>query len=286
MLVAWQFEETARKLKTEAQIRRVMSDLFQAISDEPLPAGTIREFFLGWIGRKRAENADRTSERYSAVATEFLEHLGERSRLDLNYLNSKDILSFRDTLVRRVAPSTVNHQIKILRIALNQAKREGLLQTNPAAQVMRVKLSGDEMERRAFSLPELKAILQVATDEWRGMIAFGLYTGQRLGDIARLTWNNIDLDRQEIRFATAKTKRRTVLPIAAPLSEYLLSLSPAGAPEQPLFPKLAAKLGPSNRAGALFKPISRSPRGGWFGLAAESSWNRERKRHPKTSECD
>jgi integrase len=28
------------------------------------------------------------------------------------------------------------------------------------------------------------------------MILFGLYTGQRLGDIARLTWANVDLPGQ------------------------------------------------------------------------------------------
>jgi integrase len=27
--------------------------------------------------------------------------------------------------------------------------------------------------------------------EWRSMILFGLYSGQRLGDIAKLTWANI-----------------------------------------------------------------------------------------------
>jgi hypothetical protein len=31
-----------------------------------------------------------------------------------------------------------------------------------------------------------------ANDEWRSMILFGLYTGQRLGDIATLRWNNLD----------------------------------------------------------------------------------------------
>jgi integrase len=251
MLIAWGYEEAARKLKTEAQIRRVMSDLFQSISGDPLPAGTIGEFLRAWISLKQAENADRTAERYASVAEAFLTHLGDRSKLDLNYLTAKDILSFRDKLLKRVAPSTVNQHVKILRVALNQAKREGLIQTNPAAQVMRVKLAGDEVERRAFTLPELKQILRVATDEWRGMIAFGLYTGQRLGDIARLTWNNVDVERQEIRFATAKTKRRTVLPIAAPLLDYLTSVPAAEDATQPLFPKLAARLRSSNRAGTL-----------------------------------
>jgi integrase len=34
------------------------------------------------------------------------------------------------------------------------------------------------------------------------MIKFGLYTGQRLSDIAALTWSNIDLERNFIRLTT------------------------------------------------------------------------------------
>jgi integrase len=297
MIIAWKFEEVAQKLKTEAQIRRVMSDLFASIHGEPLPSDTIAKFLRGWITLKDAENAERTVERYASVAEDFLTYLGDRSKLDLNYLTTKDILSFRDKLLKRVAPSTVNQHVKILRIALNQAKRQGLIQINPAAQVTRVKLAGDEIERRAFTLPELKQILRVATDEWKGMIAFGLYTGQRLGDIARLTWNNIDVERQEIRFAAVKTKRRTVLPIAAPLFDYLTSLPAADDAAQPLFPKLAARLRSSNRAGTLsnqFHDIlvaaglaaSRSHRGTGKGRAARrkaSSISYHSLRHTATS---
>ncbi len=251
MLVAWRYEEAARKLRTEAQIRRVISELFETVSGEKLPSGSIEQFLRGWIERKRSENADRTAARYAAVVQQFLAHLGEAAQLDLSQLNAKHVLSFRTSLLKRVAPATVNHNIKVLRVALNQAKREGLIQTNPAAEVSRVKNAGDEMERRAFTLPELKRVLEVASGEWKGMIAFGLYTGQRLGDIARLTWNNVDVERQEIRFAAAKTKRRTVLPIAVPLLDYLVALPAADDSREPLFPRLAARLGPSNRASTL-----------------------------------
>jgi integrase len=37
------------------------------------------------------------------------------------------------------------------------------------------------------------------------MILFGLYTGQRLGDIATLRWNNLDVGRGELLLSTRKT---------------------------------------------------------------------------------
>lgn len=62
------------------------------------------------------------------------------------------------------------------------------------------------------------------------MVLFGLYTGQRLSDIASLWWSNIDLPRGELRLVTRKTGKTMILPIAAPLRRLLESLP---APDDP-----------------------------------------------------
>jgi integrase len=68
-----------------------------------------------------------------------------------------------------------------------------------------------------------------------------LYTGQRLGDIASLTWRNVDLDRGELAFTTQKTKRRQLVPLATPLQKYLVEELNAGDnPAEPLFPNAIA----------------------------------------------
>src|SRR5205814_6532202 len=61
--------------------------------------------------------------------------------------------------------------------------------------------------RRAFTLPEIKRILKACGDdqEWRGLILFGLYLGQRLGDLAKFTWRTVDLDAGTIAFTTDRT---------------------------------------------------------------------------------
>jgi integrase len=61
--------------------------------------------------------------------------------------------------------------------------------------------------------------------EWRGLVLFGLYLGQRLGDLAKLTWRAVDLDTGEVAFSTRKTGRRVVLPLVQPLADYLASLA-------------------------------------------------------------
>jgi integrase len=106
---------------------------------------------------------------------------------------------------------------------------------NPAAKVAILK--SPEGNRRPFTLPELRAILAVATPEWRGIVLTGFYTGQRLKDVASLTWANVDLERSEIRLATSKTGRRQVIPIAKPLREFFESLPSSDNARAPIFPK-------------------------------------------------
>lgn len=65
------------------------------------------------------------------------------------------------------------------------ARREGLLAEDPAEFVETVKQNASPA-RRPFSVPELRAILEVTDGEWRSTIIAGLYGGQRLSDAATL----------------------------------------------------------------------------------------------------
>ena len=69
---------------------------------------------------------------------------------------------------------------------------------------------------------------------------FGLYLGQRLGDLAKLTWRAVDLDTGEVAFSTRKTGRRVVLPLVQPLADYLASLPASDNPNAFIFPGAAS----------------------------------------------
>jgi len=94
---------------------------------------------------------------------------------------------------------------------------------------------------RPFTLAEIKRILKACGDnvEWRGLILFGLYLGQWLGDLAKLTWRAANLETSEIAFTTRKTGRRIVLPLVQPLVDYLSALPAGDNPNAFIFPNSA-----------------------------------------------
>jgi integrase len=222
-------------------IAQGVSDVFTAANVESLESATIKSWCGRWLETKSIEAEESTHDRYKRVIDQFTSFIGEaKSKRDLSTLQASDIGRFRDREAKELSRSTANLSVKVLRICLGEAVRQGLLTLNPAVRVKLLK-STKESKRRAFTLPEIKRILKACGDnvEWRGLVLFGLYIGQRLGDLARLTWRAVDLDSGEIAFTTRKTGRRIVLPLVQPLTDYLSGLPCSDNPNAYIFPNSA-----------------------------------------------
>ena len=219
----------------ETRARETIADIFAVANRETLPTATVKEYLAGWIDRKRLEVAANSIGEYERIALDFVDYLGARANRHMDAITTRDAAAYRDRLAKRVSGATVNKKLKIIRSAWARAVRDGVVPDNIFARVDPVKTRRTHT-RRAFTLPELHRLMGVATGEWRSMILFGLYTGQRLGDIATLTWHNVDTSVGEIRLQTTKTGRQQILPIAVPLARHIATLPAGDDPGQPLHP--------------------------------------------------
>jgi integrase len=111
---------------------------------------------------------------------------------------------------------SVNVARACIRAALYDTSRDGLVDVNEAARVPKLdEQTKGRQKRRAFTEDELRRILAVADNEWRGMVLVGAYAGLRLGDVSLLCWQNVDLANRELRFTSEKTGREMVIPSPA-----------------------------------------------------------------------
>lgn len=102
----------------------------------------------------------------------------------------------------------------------------------------------------------------VALSRWRtrnGGASFfsALYTGQRLGDLGRLIWQNIGLERRELRLVTSKTGRQQIIWMAEPLMSLLANVPAGDNPKQPIHPRAFASVTKSGKVGTLLAAILR-----------------------------
>ena len=183
---------------------------------------TIKSWLETWIaGRTDASKA--TQVEYKRIIGFFVKFLGARGERALTTLQPSQIEEFRADLAKRVAPSTINKAMKVLKASLSNAVAKRQLEFSPAEHVTFIET--EESNRRPFTSAELTALLGKSDTEWRTMILTAFYTGLRLRDCANLTWETVELHRNEINVVTEKTGRRQVLPIAEPLARHLATIA-------------------------------------------------------------
>ncbi len=234
-----EWERLSRERTKARQAHRVIAEIYRSAHKEELPDSTVRTFITAWLARRKGELAAASYAAYNGRANHFLQWLGPLADRPLGEIETKHFAAYRDAVAAKRTASTANHGIKVLRGIFEDARRDGFMAENPAKDCGLLKKAAGT-SRRPFTMDQLRQILEAASEEWRSLILFGLYTGQRLGDLARLTWQNLDLTAQEIHLTTGKTGRIVRIPIASPLLRHVETLPAGDNPKAPIHPKAAA----------------------------------------------
>lgn len=239
MRVAIAFEEAARTKRTARQVREVISELHQSVTGETLRTQSFRVFSGAWVERKAPEVKPATLSFYKNAIVKFLAFLGPKADSVMTDITPDDIVRFRNLEAKTLSPKTVNHDIKGLRMIFRDALRDRFISESPCEFVAATKKS-PIVKRTPFTILQLQALIAIADDEWRSLIRMGLYTGQRLGDLAALTWRNINLAKRQVRLVQQKTGKPVMIPLAPNMIQELKARQDMEDINAPLHPRAHA----------------------------------------------
>src|SRR5690242_11416951 len=116
------YEEAVRGHMTAQQAQRAIADLYSDLTGQRLVFPTVREYFESWVANKKSETAPGTYGFYRDKAQRFLDWLGNRADQQIGMITRDDIVAFRSAELDRIAPSSVNHELKFLRMVFKSAK--------------------------------------------------------------------------------------------------------------------------------------------------------------------
>ena len=231
---------------TGLSARKHLARLLALSTGEEMPAYTLETWSAEWLRRKSRDSSKATMARYKSHADAFLKWLGDdRRKKPLESVTPQHVREWRESLQDAGrAGKTVLSYIKDLGAIYRAAMREGIVSFNPCGTAIADTDTGDSQERKPFTLEEVGKLVEAApSEEWRGMILVAAFTGLRLGDAARLSWESVDLDAKKITLIPSKTKRKkreVHIPIHPDLLAYLLAAPVADdSPAASVFPKLA-----------------------------------------------
>jgi integrase len=99
------------------------------------------------------------------------------------------------------------------------------------------------VSKDVFKPAQLGALIDAApSEDWKGVILCGYYTGLRLRDIADMEWSAVNLGKQIITVTTRKTRKDVTMPIHPRFAAWL-GKQTRGIGKAPVFPTLAGKAG-------------------------------------------
>jgi integrase len=234
------------KRLTESQCRKVIAQMYERTVGEPLHFKTAREYLTEWVESKKNETELRAYWKYRQHVDEFLSYVGKKAERLLREISPADIRSWRDALKRKgLSAPTVNQAIKILRMPFKAAHDAGYIDLNPNTKTT-VRLLRDEarnVSKDVFTPEHLAALLNAApSEDWKGAILCGYYTGLRLRDVTNLQWGAINWEEQKITVITRKTHKDVTVPIHPGFAAWLQKQT-RGIGKAPVFPTLAGKSG-------------------------------------------
>lgn len=245
-LLAEAVAEIERETFTVLSARTYLSRLLAIATGEEMPAYTLETWSSEWLRRKTRDSSKATMARYKGHVDAFLSWLGpERRKKPLESVTSQHVQEWREHLQDEGrAGKTVLSYIKDVGAIYRAAIREGIVAFNPCGTAISDTPTDDSLDRKPFALAEVGKLMGAApNDEWRGLILVAAFTGLRLGDAARLSWESIDLVGKTITLVPAKTKKKK-REVHIPIQSDLLAFLEArpidnDTPSAPVFPALS-----------------------------------------------
>jgi integrase len=201
----------------------------------------VREYVGGWLRDQAGAVAESTLAFYRGALNGWLQWLGPRAEQGIDLIGREDVAAWRATEMARVRAKTVTQRIKALRAVMRAALRDGMIAADPTDGVRAPKAPARERKvRRPFTREEIERVLELADGDWRLMIQLGLQTGQRLGDLVRMDWRDLDLGKGIWTLTAGKTDRRVLVPLGEGVLAELQARGPR--PLGDVFPQLVAEV--------------------------------------------
>ena len=120
--------------------------------------------------------------------------------------------------------ATVNRELACLKHIMYMAIDWGILEKNPVVS-RSIKFYKERRRDRILSKEEMRELLSASNDHTYQILCFGLNTGMRLGEILKLTWEQVDMTNKVIHVTFTKNDVDRDVPINEFLGEVIKTIN-------------------------------------------------------------
>jgi len=201
------------------RMAEIAQDTFDiAKTQKGLPFERLTSMYLQW-----AKENHKDSQRDVSAVKALLSYFKNKNAKTVTLW---DVEKFK--AVRKKAgkmPATINKELAILRLMYNLAIKGHLktrISKNPIEGIKFLEVPNKR--KRVLSQSEFEALYEASDPHLRPILLCGYLTGMRRGEIASLTWENIDFEKGYIHLDKTKTNESRSIPIHSMLFEVIKDL--------------------------------------------------------------
>jgi integrase len=154
----------------------------------------------------------------------------------LDQLRGSDMAQYRDSRLTTVGPNTVRLELALLSNLFEIARREWGYEAlqNPVKAIRKPRLPKGRSRR--MTAHELERLRGQCSEKFWALITVAVETGMRRGELAKLRWADVDLQRRIATLEETKNGDRRLVPLSSRAIEALRSLEGrASSAEQRVF---------------------------------------------------
>lgn len=133
-----------------------------------------------------------------------------------------DVDRYKKRLLKKLAPQTVKHVFNLLTWIINYGVNNGLCQ-GPQFQIPKPSVNNQKTED--LTPEQLKRLLKALDEaddiQIANLMKLALFTGMRRGEIFKLKWEHVDLDKGFLTIKDPKGGKDAIIPINEPTRELL-----------------------------------------------------------------
>jgi integrase len=185
--------------RTRAEVARKLRDAQKKIDEgQPLPPErlTVQSHLKSWLVEKKGKVRPETWRRYDELVRFHIVPVVGAVRL--NKLEIQDVQLLHQSLVDRVSGTTAHHVHSVLRAALQDAIRWGLVSRNVAALISAPRRTTPEM--KFLTASDARCLLEAAAGEpLEALFVLAITAGLREDELQALRWKDVDVDRRSLR---------------------------------------------------------------------------------------
>ena len=137
--------------------------------------------------------------------------------MTIDKITGEVVAQYRDARLKEVSPNTVRLELAFLSVVFEQCRKEwGLAVSNPIRQI-RMPKPGNPRQRR-LEAGEEEALLQSCRESGahylQTFVILAIETGMRFGELAGVTWANVNLEKRTIFLPDTKNGSPRTVPLS------------------------------------------------------------------------